>query len=382
MQSLLVSSRTATAYLRTILTYMLLWVAAMSVLVFFRYWGHDLDSVFGELNFTLDFLFELALAIGAFVGFFYGILEIIFDLSHFRQLSYGKAMILRILANFCLFVTTLIFFNILFLRPLTIGRVLNAVLHFGANVELLLIMIYGFIVSFILSFMKLMSLRFGPGNLWRYIRGDFYDPKEENRIFMFIDLKASTSHAEKLGHIRYSRLLQDCFNDISVVDKYRAEIYQYVGDEVVLSWSLRDGLLDNNCIKAYYAFISRIEKNRDYYIDNYEIVPEFKAGMNGGIVTVAEVGEMKREIAFHGDTINTAARIQKVCNETNKRLLITSFLAEKLNPDNYLETERIGSFSLKGKMHEVDLVSINYDLERSIEGQIAPSSINTNIQSN
>jgi len=34
---------------------------------------------------------------------------------------------------------------------------------------------------------------------------------------------------------------------------------------------------------------------------------------------VAEVGEIKTEIAYHGDTINTAARIQEQCNVLKQR---------------------------------------------------------------
>ena len=42
-------------------------------------------------------------------------------------------------------------------------------------------------------------------------------------------------------------------------------------------------------------------------MSNYGVVPEFKAGLNLGLVTVAEVGEIKKELAygfeFLGDVI-------------------------------------------------------------------------------
>ena len=41
----------------------------------------------------------------------------------------------------------------------------------------------------------------------------------------------------------------------------------------------------------------------------YRMVPEFKAGVNSGHVTVAEVGELKKEPAYQGDVLITAARI-------------------------------------------------------------------------
>ena len=87
-------------------------------------------------------------------------------------------------------------------------------------------------------------------------------------------------------------------------------------------------------------------------------VPVFKAGMNLGKVTVAEVGVVKREIAFHGDTINTAARIQDKCNELDQRLLISEFLQEKLNGSPEFIRKRIGTMHLRGRQKTIDLFAV------------------------
>lgn len=82
--------------------------------------------------------------------------------------------------------------------------------------------------------------KLGQGVLLKFLLGQYYQPKEEERVFLFMDLKSSTFYAEKLGHFKYSRLIQDCFKDISsAVVKNHAQIYQYVGDEVVLTWNLK-----------------------------------------------------------------------------------------------------------------------------------------------
>ncbi|MHC4457755.1 MAG: adenylate/guanylate cyclase domain-containing protein, partial [Planctomycetota bacterium] len=86
-------------------------------------------------------------------------------------------------------------------------------------------------------FILQVSDKFGQGVLISFLLGKYHRPKEDDRIFMFMDLKSSTTYAEKLGHIKYSQFIQDCFFDITdVITKYDAKIYQYVGDEVVLSW--------------------------------------------------------------------------------------------------------------------------------------------------
>jgi len=52
------------------------------------------------------------------------------------------------------------------------------------------------------QFMLQVSDKFGPGNLWRFIRGRYYQPRQEERIFMFLDLKSATTIAEKIGDER------------------------------------------------------------------------------------------------------------------------------------------------------------------------------------
>ena len=54
----------------------------------------------------------------------------------------------------------------------------------------------------------------------------------------------------------------------------------------------------------------KIESFCDYYRYKYGVVPVFKAGMNCGTVPVAEIGELNKQIAYHGDVINPASRIQ------------------------------------------------------------------------
>merc|ERR1711991_522666 len=132
--------------------------------------------------------------------------------------------------------------------------------------ENILLLAYCYLVGFIYDFIKEIDLKFGPGNLVRMLSGEFHKPKEVERIFMFLDLKSSTTIAEKLGHFKYSQLIQDCFSDLYIVEKYRAEVYQYVGDEVVLTWKKKHGFDKLNSIETYFAFRDKINSRSDYYM--------------------------------------------------------------------------------------------------------------------
>ena len=88
------------------------------------------------------------------------------------------------------------------------------------------------------------------------------------------------------------------------------------------------------------------------YIEKYGLSPEFKAGIHFGNVIINEVGGTKQEIAYHGDTVNTTARIRSECSVLNEKLLISAELLDLL-PDIDIEylVESKGVFSLKGKCY-------------------------------
>ena len=179
------------------------------------------------------------------------------------------------------------------------------------------------------------------------------------RIFLFLDLKGSTTIAEKLGHNTYSQLLRNCYHDLTeIVIKYKADIYQYIGDEVVLSWKTKDAFQTLNCIKLYFAYDNKLKEHKEFYMKHYHTLPEFKGGMDMGVVTVAEIGDIKREIAYHGDVLNTASRIQEQCKVLDKNLLISENLEKELIDLNGFEKEFIGEVTLRGKEKNVKLYSL------------------------
>ncbi|WP_394971014.1 adenylate/guanylate cyclase domain-containing protein [uncultured Croceitalea sp.] len=218
--------------------------------------------------------------------------------------------------------------------------------------------VFALIVNFTINLLIHIDWILGKGNLLNLIKGKFYHPKVANQIFMFLDLKGSTTLAERLGNVKYSELIQDCFYDLAVVARFGAKVYQYVGDEAVLTWNLENGLKNNNCIKAFYAFERQLQKKEAYYLLKYNEKPIFKAGLNIGTITVTEVGELKREIAYHGDTINIAARIQGECNKLGTNLMISEMLFNNLVDDTTLSMKFEGKVLLRGKTGQVGMYSV------------------------
>ena len=99
-----------------------------------------------------------------------------------------------------------------------------------------------------------VSENLGLNVLHNFFIGKYHKPIQEERIFMFLDMKSSTTIAEKIGHVKYFEMLREYYSDLSdPIVQYYGEVYQYVGDEIIVSWKLKNGIQENNCLKCFFA---------------------------------------------------------------------------------------------------------------------------------
>lgn len=348
------------------LAYQAVWVFLANLFLLIRHYG-QVDSPFYEIGtqkLDLKTMTLVVTLIGIGIGKGHYLIDYWFEKRLFRRKRYWQIVGLKTVFQTVLFFVAITFGMIVihfFTHMVTYPTLADQFKVFFGSKEVLVLFLYYLICSVLVNFMWQMSRKFGPGVMSKLFFGKYHQPRTEKRIFIFIDLKDSTVYAERLGHIKYSKLVQDCFRDLSeAVYYHKAEIYQYVGDEAVLTWEIESGLEDCNCIEVFYSFNKVLKSYEDRYIRRYGFVPEFKAGLNIGNVTVAEVGEVKREIAYHGDVLNTASRIQHKCNELGAKILITEELHDVLGSKNHkYKIEHKGSTELKGKDKFVNIYSVD-----------------------
>ena len=214
------------------------------------------------------------------------------------------------------------------------------------------------IVAFTQLLLQINS-KFGYGAFWNIVRGKYQVPVAERRIFMFLDLNQSTSIAERLGNETYHAFLRDFFYDISnpILD-CKGSIYQYVGDEVVISWKMKEGFEGANCVRCFFQLRQFIERQKEKYLSRYGIVPTFRAGVHGGDVVAGEVGLVKRDITYSGDVLNTTSRIQGMCKQFQVDLVVSYNVVQQVSSDHLIELRELGSIKLRGKENELLLFTI------------------------
>lgn len=199
--------------------------------------------------------------------------------------------------------------------------------------------------------------KYAPGVFKDILLGKYVQPKTEKRIVMFIDLKDSTPIAEKLGHIQYFKFIRDFIYHVSTgLNEYGGRIYQYVGDEVVVSWMFEK----NNTRKCFDALIEarkNLQQKSEHFRRSYGIIPEFRVGIHCGDVTVGEIGVIKKDLAMSGDTMNTTARIRSACSELNQKFIVSKDFRDAIDLKEW-QTESLGEVELKGKGSSVELFSL------------------------
>ena len=220
--------------------------------------------------------------------------------------------------------------------------------------------IYWLVITLLTILFLFIRDKFGPITFVNFLKGKYLRPKREERVFMFMDLKSSTTIAERLGEERYFNFLNDTFSiATSGIIATKGEIYQYVGDEIVISWLTKDGISRANCINCYYKIRSLLKDKSDYFHEKYDTKPLFKAGLHFGYVITGEIGIVKREIVYSGDVLNTASRIQSLCNEMKTEILISNNLMKQIDI-KFLDkkVKSVGEINLRGKHQKIELVTL------------------------
>ena len=156
--------------------------------------------------------------------------------------------------------------------------------------------------------------------------------------------------------------MRDLFSHLTdTILNYEGEIYQYVGDEIVISWPTKTGVKNTNCIYCFLSIKSKLIELSSFYEKKYGITPSFKAGIHHGVVMAGEVGVIKTDIIYSGDVLNTAARIQAKCNEYKTDFLLSQNTLDLFQNKDLakFESKKIGNIALRGKKKEIVIHSIS-----------------------
>ena len=204
-----------------------------------------------------------------------------------------------------------------------------------------------------------MNSLLGQNVLFNFITGRYYAPRLESRVFLFLDMEGSTGLAERLGPLAFHRLLNRFVLDLTQpIVAARGEIHRYIGDELIATWKLKEGIADGRCVAACFAAIDQLARRAPDYRREFGSAVTVRAGLHCGPVVTGEMGSVRKEIVFLGDTVNTAARIQELCRQTGDRVLASADLIDRLELPPGIAKRSLGDLRLRGKGADLALYAL------------------------
>nr|WP_279359079.1 adenylate/guanylate cyclase domain-containing protein [Methylobacterium indicum] len=204
--------------------------------------------------------------------------------------------------------------------------------------------------AIIVSVLRVRDL-IGGETFLNLILGRYHRPVREERIFLFLDLAGSTAYAARHGDLAAQELLKAVFSAIAEpVRRYRGQVDDYVGDQVIVSWPLARGIKQARCVACVFAIHRALDDDRARWLARFGLVPELRAALHGGSVVTAEVGVDRHKIAYFGDVMNATARLEGLCRETQRAVLISEAVLARLPvlPES-IKAEALGSYHLRGR---------------------------------
>jgi adenylate cyclase len=219
--------------------------------------------------------------------------------------------------------------------------------------------LFSFVVVLVIRFIDDINHLLGQNVLRHFITGYYHRPRLEERVFLFIDVEGSTALAERLGEFAFHSLINRFVVDITepIVAAY-GEIHRYVGDELIASWKLADGIANGHCVRACFDAFDRLAALSPVYVRDFGTPVHCRAGLHCGPVVTGEMGSVKKEIVFLGDTVNTTARIQEFCRQTSDRVLASAALVNLLELPFGITKRSLGDLHLRGKENDVVLYAL------------------------
>lgn len=312
------------------------------------------------------------LGIWALLGLWMGVLEEFFFGNRFRSLAVplqfvGKALLINLLT---IILIAMAFYLDQGRFPVLIGETPE---HVGAIFAMrqfyqlaLRVVVVTTIALLVVQLEELMGRRMFVGILF----GRYERPVTQERVVLTMDLVGSSALAERLGDLLYFRFLNRTYALMTdAVLRNEAEIYKYVGDEVIFTWPMDVGLRHENCMDLYFDIAERMAAHAAELEQEFGHVPMYRAAVHGGPVITARVGHIKRSIELSGDVMNSVSRMVDVAKAMKIGLLASAQLLDRM--PRVSERFAVGdelTLPVKGKRREVRVRSAERLLRHAVGG--------------
>lgn len=174
---------------------------------------------------------------------------------------------------------------------------------------------------------------------------------------LFTDIRNFTALAEQLEPAVVVHILNEYFSAvIEVVEKYDGHLDKFIGDAVMVVFGtpIRHPNDEERAVRAAIEMNQRFQTLKHKWIHQGYPKIEINIGINTGEVLAGNVGSSKK-LAYTviGDSVNMAARIEKLNKRFHTQILISHSTYTKLAPA--LEVVPLPPTRVRGKSDEIQV---------------------------
>ena len=301
---------------------------------------------------------------GLVIGVTVSLLELFLFAGRLRRIPFTHVFGLRVFIYFMLAVA-ITFSLFLFSRGIRFNLGYKAVLNSEEfqsylNNEYPLVLFFCFLAITTGVFILQMARKLGVENLFAFVTGKYLTPKRERRIFMFLSLEGVDNIIEQTGNLEFHNFLNDFIHDISdTIRIHKGYIVHYMEDQIVITWKIKAGAENANCLRTYFQICFDTIENYEYYHTQYGFLPKPKCAIHSGVAIRAEIGEIKSEIAFFGDVLNTTSRILYETIRKGVDILVSQSVMELVQVPIHYKVESAGSFTPRGRSKSIQLYYVH-----------------------
>lgn len=189
--------------------------------------------------------------------------------------------------------------------------------------------------------------------------GRYREPRPEQRFFLFLDIVGSTAVAERLGPLALHRYLDKVFEAASdPIDDWYGDVYQYVGDEIVVTWTLEEGRPEARPLACLFAVEDALREAAPEFQREFGTVPKLRAALHAGEVVTGETGGSRRAIVFRGDVLNTTSRLENATRELSRSYLVSDDALKRMEGSQAYPSEDLGLHQLRGREAPVRIYAV------------------------
>lgn len=242
--------------------------------------------------------------------------------------------------------------GVIALGPRLVAPLFGGRIHIGPYDPAADLVTIGFSLSMTLAFVVGMQAAtlIGRRTFLHLVFGRYRRPRAESRFFLFVDVIGSTTIAERLGALQAHAFLAAVFRATAEpIAARRGEIHQYVGDEIVITWTEAEGRPDARPLRCWMEMCDALAAEAARFQAAFGTEPRLRAALHLGEVIAGEVGEQRRAIVYHGDVMNTAGRLEQATRDAGVPFIASDDALRALTLPAELDRRDLGLLQLRGR---------------------------------